>query len=448
MRITLNKNARGVLMRGALVGAALTAPALLLAGCPSESGPPFPSLIDPNTGEALQSTLAFFNTDDFANNSASYVGSTACGACHANIVEKTRLHAHSHALVMPAGGEPPEFPDEATRGGVPAPPDGFTYDDISYVLGGYLVNAFFIDQNGYFITNGTAGVDSGWLVDYGINGRAAEFIEYKPDQATPLPFDRDTCFRCHTTGSRPQSAENPRSQDNRPGIQGTWNEAGVRCEACHGPGSMHVPNPSARNIFVDGTNATCGQCHTEGDDPNVIVAANGFIDSNTQRAELRASGGHGGFSCTVCHDPHYSTVYDRENGLRNTCTTCHEDVNLAFHSGIVFEWGSYREDVTCESCHMPPTGLSAASADPAVVGTEARVGDVRGHIFRIDPDNGSSSTMFAADGRTVVKDDEGRAAVTLDFVCLRCHHGGGNAFPLTADGAPLIAPGMHERSPD
>ena len=89
---------------------------------------------------------------------------------------------------------------------------------------------------------------------------------------------------------------------------------------------------------------------------------------------------------------------------------------------------------------------STSSASPAVVGDEARVGDVRGHIFRIDTENLDATGMFTADGSAVRKAGDGRAAVTLDFVCLRCHNQAGNVFPLTLSGARLIADGMHDRA--
>jgi hypothetical protein len=46
----------------------------------------------------------------------------------------------------------------------------------------------------------------------------------------------------------------------------------------------------------------------------------------------------------------------------------------------------------------------------------------------------------------VRKDDQGRAAVTVDFVCLRCHNAGGNATRFTVEAAAFVAEGMHARA--
>lgn len=425
------KRGTHLIIRGLLAAAALT---VLIGGCP----PTIPG------GANEPNQPIFHNTTDPTNDGASYVGSAACSACHPKISEMMRTHGHVHALTL-IEGQPPEYAAEGTRAGVPNPPAGSTWNDISYVISGYLHGAFFVDAQGFVMTTGIDGADTQYNLDYPPNGTTAGFVPYLPAQATPKPFDYETCFRCHTTGPMPQDPNNPRSQGNRPGILGTWAEENVQCEACHGPGSNHVPNPQRRNIFVDSTpTATCARCHTEGDDPNVIVAKSGFLNGNTQYPQLLASGGHADFNCTICHNPHVSITYDREDGLRNGCTACHTDVNLAFHANVTYELGTYREEVTCESCHMPLLALSNSTA-PDVGGTTARIGDVRGHIFRIDPDSADYRDMLTADESRALKDADGQLAATLDYVCLRCHNGTGNAFTLTPDGATAIAPGMHER---
>ncbi len=406
----------------------------LVGGCPARTGTDGPN------------SLVFNNSTDPTNGGARYIGSSACIACHAQICETICKHGHSHALT-PTEGLAPVYSPAGTRAGVPDPPAGKTWSDVSYVISGYLLNAFFVDASGFIMTDGVDGVNTQWNLDFPANGTAAGFVAYHPEQTTPLPYDFATCFRCHTTGPQAQDPNNPRSQDGRPGILGTWAEAGVRCEACHGPGSYHAPSPQARNIFVDSTSKTCGRCHTAGDDPNTILATDsGYIRSNSQYPELRASGGHAQFSCMVCHDPHASMAYDQGNGWRNRCNVCHTDNNMAFHSGLVFRWGDYEEELSCKSCHMPLAGRNGSNASVDVVGREARVGDVHSHIFRIDAQHGRYAAMLSQDGTSVVKDASGRAALTLDYVCLRCHHGAGNAFTLSADGAPVIARGMHENA--
>jgi hypothetical protein len=65
-------------------------------------------------------------------------------------------------------------------------------------------------------------------------------------------FDLD-CVRCHVTGS------------DRPGgvcrIDKVEGRKGVGCEACHGPGSLHVATPEEENIAMPSQAKACTGCH-------------------------------------------------------------------------------------------------------------------------------------------------------------------------------------------
>jgi hypothetical protein len=387
-----------------------------ITGCP-ETAPP---------------VNGYANTTDPTNRGATYVGSAACSACHPGYAELSRLHGHGQALKV-ASGAPPEYPSEATRAGVPQPPPGQQWSDISAVVGGYIHGANFVDANGYLSP-------VQWNLTFPPNGTVAGF---GPASGTATPFSFD-CFRCHVTGAVPRTPDNPQSQGGRPGIEGTWAQAGVQCEACHGPGSRHIPNPAARNLYVNSGTVTCAQCHQAGTDPNVIPVAGGYINMAAQVNELRASGGHADFACGVCHEPHASTLYDPDRGVRNECRVCHATQNMALHQGFTLQRGDYTETLTCVSCHMPFTGLAASTAGPDVLGnTPGRMGDVRGHVFRINPDAKTYAQMFTPDPSAVLKDAQGQAGVSVDFVCLRCHTEMSNAFPLTVNLAAQIARNMH-----
>jgi hypothetical protein len=412
-------------------GAVAAAACGLMGGCPP--APPAPGPV-------------FNNTTDPTNGGASYIGSAACSACHPDIAELARLHGHTYMLNR-IDGAPPAFPAEAVRAGVPEPPAGKTWNDVSYVIGGYTHDARFLRTDGFLMTDGTEGAPTQWDLALPANGTQAGFASFMPGQQQPLPYAFD-CFRCHTVGPQTQTAAAPLSQDNRPGILGTWAEPAVRCEACHGPGSNHIPQPAARMLFVDSSAQACGQCHTAGSDPEVILAAGGFIAVNSQYAELRASGDMSQFACTTCHDPHASALYDPAHGIRNDCTVCHTDHGLAGHAGITFTRGDYSEPVTCVSCHMPFATLTATAASTAVVGTTGRMGDTRTHIFRIDVDPVPYTALFTADQTQVAKDAEGEAAVPLEFVCFRCHNDASipnNSFFLPLELASEIATDMHAK---
>ena len=418
--------------RAATLALKLTAGCIVLASC-IPVPVPVPVPVD---GQVYN------NTSDPTNKGATYIGADACRTCHASISEYQRIHGHGHKLTR-VQGAPPAFPEEGSRAGVPNPPEGFDWSQISYVIGGYTRKTRFIDNDGYILTTGVEGVPTQWNLLFAPNGTSPSFVPYEPEAQTRKPYDF-ACFTCHTTGPRPQDEDFPEFQENRPGFLGTWEEAGVQCEACHGPGSNHIPNPSTRDIFVDVNASQCGSCHTRGEDPNVIEAGGGFIKHHEQWPELLASGGHARFRCVTCHDPHRSTNYDRPNALRTECTACHVLQNMAIHDGKVFSRSDFVEPLSCESCHMPYATKSAAAASASVVGDLGRMGDTRTHIFRINTEPADRAQMFTVDGKTVVKDSRGQAAVTIDFVCLRCHNGIGSAFELTYESAASIANNMHD----
>jgi ribosomal protein S27AE len=217
----------------------------------------------------------------------------------------------------------------------------------------------------------------------------------------------------------------------------------VQCEACHGPGSVHIGNPAGGHIRIDQIANVCSNCHADMANPYQLPAWDGFIAGNRQWAEVQASP-HAGFACTVCHDPHTSVLYDRTTSLRNDCTACHSDQNMALHADKLFVQGDYVERLSCQSCHMPLAGRNAVSVLlPAPGGDTARIGDTRTHIMYIDTLRRDYTGMLTGDGRELVRDQAGKAVVTVDFACLRCHHGKGSAFLLTLGGAGAIAEGIH-----
>lgn len=382
------------------------------------------------------------NTTDPGNGRAIYLGSAACRACHPNIDALQFLHGHAHMLNR-IQGDPPTYPSVATRADVPQPPVGHSWSDLSYVIGGYLHKAHFVDQDGYLLTTGREGAGTQWNLLWGPNDTPPGFVAYEPAQTSRKPYAY-SCFVCHATGPRPQNPADPLFQENRPGMAGTWAEAGVQCEACHGPGSRHVPNPSSRDQYVDTTARFCGRCHSRsvGADANIIQASDGFIDGHERYSELRASGGHADFDCIACHDPHTSVTYDRTRALHRQCSDCHKDKNMGYHEGRTYVRGDYVEPITCESCHMP---FASRTGSSAVVGESGgRIGDTRTHVFRINTEPVGYTAMYSADLNRVQKDAQGRAAVTVDYVCLRCHHtGNGYPFKLTVQSASEIALGIH-----
>ncbi|UCF27833.1 MAG: hypothetical protein JSW42_14610, partial [Chloroflexota bacterium] len=126
-----------------------------------------------------------------------YVGSAVCSGCHKDIYDKFIQSGHPWKLNPVVDGQPPDYPFT----GLPELPEGYTWDDISYVIGGYNWKARFIDQDGYIITDepGATGNEE-YLNQYNfanpIVGTEASWVTYHSGEED-LPY---TCGSCHTTG--------------------------------------------------------------------------------------------------------------------------------------------------------------------------------------------------------------------------------------------------------
>lgn len=387
----------------------------LLVGCPAEE-PPF-GIVPPDE--------------------AFHVGAQACSACHANIASLHSRTAHAHAFSA-VFSQPPVFPAPAP--GVPQPPPGLEWQDIAYVIGGYGKAARFVDTQGFQVTGPRAQYNLAVpqiLLEAG-------FVPYLPAAGGPVPLAFEDFARL-TTGAAPLADSGGRRQDNRPGIEGTWAEDGIQCEACHGPGSLHVPNPTAGNIILDGTSGSCARCHADPARPEAIATGGGLIEGFQQSAEVAVSP-HASFSCSVCHDPHASPQYDRSAAIRNRCQACHPKTSMALHAGLVYVVDDYVEEVTCESCHMPfAVRTRWQNVIELTNGTTALLGDTRSHIMALDPTFEGLIRMFDQSGDAVAGDEGARARLSTCYVCLRCHNGLGNAFAFPAAEGCAFGAGIHAR---
>lgn len=293
---------------------------------------------------------------------ADYLGAGECSSCHRDLAQ---IHDESdHALTLQEVGRNEEvvlgdfsagaearmtqFPNEARP---------FEIDDIAYVIGtGRYVQRYLYEEerNNYRV------LPAEWDVVAG-EWRALTLAESWDDAA----FDWETnCVACHTTGF---NAERVR-----------WEEDGVQCEACHGPGSEHeeVASDAGRNpndeelaeiraVINPATDSqVCGQCHSRGTAASGQPFAAGYIpgmtlsdvftlaafatsgddhwwvsghakQSNMQYNEWVLSGhadaaGNGAteaVGCTTCHAPHVedSGPAYLVSDPYALCVSCHND---------------------------------------------------------------------------------------------------------------------------
>ncbi len=289
-----------------------------------------------------------------------------------------------------------------------------SWDDISYVIGGFAWKAIFMDKQGYVLTgkkNRQYNLANPRL------GTEANWSGYRDEQAPRVPY---TCGACHTTGWVATGADGLH-QDGLPGIYGTWAAPGVTCEACHGPGSGHVKNPTGVRPTVE---ERCGDCHRRGDISR-IDAADGLITHQDQYEDLLVSP-HRYLRCTACHDPHRSVKYKKRGfkGVKKTCLVCHAKQKVLIPT---------MAQMDCISCHMPRVVKSAMSVVHKFSGDEVAEGDIRGHIFRIATD--AKWKMFTGDKKYVRRDMDRQAYLTVDYACMTCHRDKDRAWALESTAA-------------
>ena len=335
-----------------------------------------------------------------------YEGAEFCKDCHEDNYNEWKASGHPYKLMqgedaqhrpipLPRGWDWPE--DGALENGT------LVEGDVSYVIGGYKWKSRYMDHEGYIVTvtedengNPVNGVNQ-------YNYLTGEWVNYNAGVENK-PYD---CGVCHTTNwVADEDAETDNDlSDNQyglPGIWGTFDDGGIHCEQCHGNGMT---------MAVDDSADACGVCHyrtaAPGAEVNVIPAGGGFIKHHEQYNEHLASP-HANMKCVTCHNPHKRGEFSIKEGRE--CTTCHAAIAQSYAMDSMADYG-----VECKDCHMPYASKSANQLGPYE-------GDVQTHIFYINTDG--SANMFTEDGSAVKLDENGKAAVTVDFACVRCHETG------------------------
>jgi predicted CXXCH cytochrome family protein len=111
------------------------------------------------------------------------------------------------------------------------------------------------------------------------------------------------------------------------------------CEACHGPGSIHVKAGGGRGTIVNPKKSpeACFQCHLD--------KRSQFSLPNTHQVM------NGKMSCGDCHDPHEGSVVKGAGASleagNETCTKCHTSQGETY----IFKHNAMKEG--CTACHNP-----------------------------------------------------------------------------------------------
>ncbi len=321
--------------------------------------------------------LAFLLLPQAVAAAPQYVGSDICADCHADLYNDWIKTGH-HLQLRKAGNVQPADLEL---------PSGYSWSDISYVIGGFKTKANFVDQSGFIITSAKDGSKSKTM--YNLDDRSWSYY---------FPGDKKTydCGYCHTTGYSSVG-----HQGERPGILGTWHEDGIGCEMCHGPASEHLDTPTRRYISRTRSEVLCAQCHQRGGIDNRPLREIGLVRHHEQINELKA-GVHKGLSCLNCHNPHQGASQTKEN-----CTICHSRSATRYEESVHGEAG-----ITCIDCHMAEIPMPA-------IARASYIGNVRTHLFKINVS--TQDSMF----KTI--EEKGRKStftedfIALEFACLSCH---------------------------
>ncbi|GDX80536.1 hypothetical protein LBMAG42_23470 [Deltaproteobacteria bacterium] len=419
--------------------------------------------------------------------SAVFVGSEACRLCHPDAVSDAASTAHANALTGLTGAPADAFLGSTTvsigsASALLSTVDGVatvTLTDATGASDTWPVSGFIGGEARGAVPwaerSGTAWplpvawvapdparpgfVDSGWVVGDTapwLDGAGAFAYSGTPDVATSAEAN---CFGCHATGFTLSENAGVVSMAGVTITGARWDEAGVGCEACHGPGSEHVnavagegpatiTNPA--HLDAERANDVCSQCHDarigNANTPYAWSATDGmfapgddiagfgtsaFISWSSGAAKVpHAQGGELSLSkhttagwdarCSDCHTSHGGgfTAETRQSAADNSlCLGCHSTLSFegsleltAAHTGHpVYVPETVVEEGRCVGCHMPST------AAQLVWSNESGAGDLRSHRMAIIAPSATVAD-FAAAGATELP-----AGEFIPNACQECH---------------------------
>lgn len=321
-----------------------------------------------------------------------YVGDEACTRCHAEAASAYRRHGMArsfHRWTPETRIETPldeplfnastgfyysvvEVGDELYQVEHLTGPGGRRLHElrrrIDYVMGsGNVARTYFTEENGrLFQLPLTWYRDHGWDFSPGYESNNARFDRLLPDR----------CIACHGSYPRPLSF-----------LEGKYAELppGIGCERCHGPGALHVEEPTYDNTIVNPAHLpferrldVCEQCHVhtpvtvlrEGRDafgylPSrplrdhvAFFKVTGSIDIVSHADRLRQSACFVAtrptaqpLECATCHHPHRpppdATAQNRP------CQTCHPSTALEQRLASSASLPDHARTANCVGCHMP-----------------------------------------------------------------------------------------------
>jgi len=310
--------------------------------------------------------------------SATYVGSQACATCHAAETEKWRTSQHAAAMVVASGKSVlGNFHDSRfTYGGTTSTfsrrgdkfyvrtdgPDGRLADfEVAYTFGVAPLQQYLVAQPGGRLQ--ALGV--AWDTRPG-SERGQRWFHLYPHETikagNPLHWTgflqnwNFMCADCHATNLRKKY--DPALRE----FHTSSSEIGVGCEACHGPGSIHVMRAPQRSQAAGASDMTALLAERKGIswtmDPGTGIAARSQPRTTDREIEV----------CARCHSRRAQITDDTYAGdpLENAFRPNALDAALFYPDGQqkdeVYTYASflqskmYTRGVTCSDCHDPHSG--------------------------------------------------------------------------------------------
>jgi len=326
-----------------------------------------------------------------------HVGSEQCKTCHLEHYDswKTTLHSRTiqdvtenlDALVADIDSKVIRADLKKMEKDLKVPVDEIYIpkpEDIKYTIGVQWKQMYLVEHNKVL-----------YIAPVQYNVWSHSWITYHEDDWDKRPWTQ-YCGGCHSMNVDMQ--------------KGTFSEARVGCEACHGPGSHHAALPKAavfgkRQTIVNPSQLPaglrtqiCGSCHSRGVSSKADgaewpvgyrpgralglyyesnsyeggkvkeVYANEFAKGHRQQYNDWKLSSHAreGVTCTSCHYVHQlgvaPTQFQTIGSGSQQCLTCHKVINNNLAHSI-------HSFANCVGCHMPRIAKSAES------------GDIHSHVF-------------------------------------------------------------------
>ncbi len=329
---------------------------------------------------------------------ATYIGRDRCIACHEQEAKLFEGSHHDRAMEVAS--------DQTVLG---------DFDDATFERLGVVTHFFRRGKDYYVNTEGPDGENHDYKIAYTFGytplqqymvemegGRVQvlrvswdtvdkKWFEVPPPDATDLKLDphdplhwtglaqnwNTMCAECHSTDLK----KNFDLKSNT--YHTTYNEIDVSCEACHGPGSLHVELAEANSLFWDRRHgyglarlkqksndaqiAACAPCHSRRgiiaggfdagdnyfDHYDLALLEPGLYHADGQIEDevyvygsfLQSRMYHENVKCSDCHDPHSLKLKFEGNAL---CAQCHQKYDNKAH-----HFHSDPQGSLCVNCHMP-----------------------------------------------------------------------------------------------